>query len=162
VETSCGDLIGATPDLRQMTRVAILLLVALFTGAVMGAQREYWGKAAGLRTHMLVSLGTTIFVVAGVQYGMGEDAMSRVIQGLATGIGFLGAGTILKLGDKREIRGLTTSASIWITAGISVAIGLGQIAIALLGTLLAWIVLSLMVKVENYINRVTDGESADR
>jgi putative Mg2+ transporter-C (MgtC) family protein len=88
--------------------------------------------------------------------------MSRVIQGLATGIGFLGAGTILKLGDKREIRGLTTSASIWITAGISVAIGLGQIAIALLGTLLAWIVLSLMVKVENYINRATDGESADR
>lgn len=143
--------IGAIPDAKEVMRVTVRLVVALLAGAIIGVQRERTGKPAGLRTHLLVALGTTIFVIAGIEYGMQEDAMSRVIQGLVTGIGFLGAGTILKLHDDREIKGLTTSASIWLTAAVSVAVGLGQLALAVVGAVLAWIVLSLLVKVENRI-----------
>lgn len=149
MEAFFAEWIGALPDVRQVGRVSIRLLLALAAGALIGTQRERSGKAAGLRTHMLVALGTAVFVVAASEWGMQEDAMSRVIQGVATGIGFLGAGTILKLTREQEIKGLTTSAGIWMTAGASAAIGLGQFAAALIGVLLAWIVLSTFIRVEN-------------
>src|SRR5690606_38895347 len=106
------------------------------------------GKPAGLRTHMLVCLGTALFVLASAESGMQQDAMSRVIQGLITGIGFLGAGAIIKLEHTREIKGLTTAAGIWMTAAIGVAVGLGHLGLAALGVLFAWVVLSLLVGVE--------------
>jgi putative Mg2+ transporter-C (MgtC) family protein len=95
-----------------------------------------------LRTHILVALGTTMFVLASTSSGMSLDAVSRVIQGLATGIGFIGAGAILKLSDTREIQGLTTAAGIWMTAAIGVAIGLGNLGLAILATALTWIILA--------------------
>lgn len=143
---------GAMPDWRQLGRISAKLLLALLAGAVIGAQRERTGKPAGLRTHMLVALGTTTFVIAGVEYGMHEDAMSRVIQGLVTGIGFLGAGTILKLADEQEIKGLTTAASVWATAALSIAIGLGQYVLTLLVLILSWIILAVFMRVESAIN----------
>ena len=73
---------------------------------------------------------------------MSLDGVSRVIQGLATGIGFIGAGAILKLSATREIQGLTTAAGIWMTAAIGVTVGLGALGLALLGTILTWIVLA--------------------
>lgn len=131
------------PDLRQLVRITVRLLAALAVGALIGYQRERMGKAAGLRTHMLVAMGTALFVISGIEFGMGEDAMSRVIQGLVTGIGFLGAGAIMKLEERQEIRGLTTAAGVWMTAAASVAIGLGQIGIGLIAGFLAWVVLAI-------------------
>jgi putative Mg2+ transporter-C (MgtC) family protein len=136
------------PEPRELLRVFVRLLAALALGALIGYQRERTGKAAGLRTHMLVSLGTTLFVVATLQWGMQEDAMSRVIQGLVTGIGFLGAGTILKISEDKEIHGLTTAAGVWMTAAASVAIGLGQIAVGLAAGLMAWMVLAVLRRFE--------------
>jgi len=118
-----GELASSLPDAREAVRVVIRLLAALVAGAIIGFQRERSGKAAGLRTHMLVCLGTTLFVIAALDSGMQQDAMSRVVQGLATGIGFLGAGAILKLENERMIRGLTTAAGIWMTAALGVTIG---------------------------------------
>lgn len=81
---------------------------------------------------------------------MGDAALSRVLQGLLAGIGFLGAGAILKISDQGEIRGMTTAAGIWLTAGIGVAAGLGQEASAVLITLFAWITLAILPRLERH------------
>lgn len=101
------------------------------------------GKPAGLRTHMLVTLGTAVFVLACSGVGMSSDGLSRVIQGIVTGIGFLGAGSILKLNNERDIQGLTTAAGIWMTAAIGVAVGLGSLGVAVLSTVFTLIILTL-------------------
>jgi putative Mg2+ transporter-C (MgtC) family protein len=106
------------PDIRQFAHVIIRLIASVILGAAIGLQRERVGKPAGIKTHMLATLGTTVFVLACISYGMSSDGLSRVIQGIVTGIGFLGAGAILKLDEKRDIKGLTTAASIWISAAI--------------------------------------------
>jgi putative Mg2+ transporter-C (MgtC) family protein len=143
--------VHAMPDARELARVTSRLIGALLVGAVIGWRRERSGKAAGLRTHMLVALGTSMFVIACIESGMDDDALSRVIQGLATGIGFLGAGTILKLADEQEIKGLTTAAGVWLTAALSVAVGLGRFVVTLLGLVLAWMVLAWLLHVERRI-----------
>jgi putative Mg2+ transporter-C (MgtC) family protein len=97
---------------------------------------------------MLVSMGVTLFVFIGVDVGMPHDAQSRVIQGIATGVGFLGAGAILKMKDSLEIHGLTTAAGIWMTAAIGVAIGFGRLGVAAIGVVFAWFVLAIVVKTE--------------
>jgi putative Mg2+ transporter-C (MgtC) family protein len=145
------ELASSIPDLRQAIRVVIRLLAALLVGAIIGYQRERAGKAAGLRTHMLVSMGTAMFVLAASENGMEQDAMSRVVQGLVTGIGFLGAGAILKLENERMIRGLTTAAGIWMTAGLGVAIGLGLLGTAAMGVFFAWVVLAILIRLERRI-----------
>jgi putative Mg2+ transporter-C (MgtC) family protein len=136
------------PDARSAVRVTIRLLAALLAGAIVGWQRERTGKPAGMRTHILVCMGTAMFVIVGAELDMAQDAMSRVIQGLATGIGFLGAGAIIKQESTREITGLTTAAGIWMTAAIGVAAGLGHLGSAALGVLLTWVVLAGLGKVE--------------
>ena len=150
------ELRSSVPDAREAVRVAIRLIAALLAGAVIGLQRERSGKAAGLRTHMLVCLGTALFVIAGAEIGMQQDALSRVIQGLATGIGFLGAGAIIKQESTREIRGLTTAAGIWMTAAIGVAVGVGHLGTAALGVLFAWFVLGVLIKLEARIDGSSD------
>ncbi|HEY0659553.1 MAG TPA: MgtC/SapB family protein [Pyrinomonadaceae bacterium] len=142
------ELTFGVPDANQWARIIIRLVAATLCGAVIGINREQLGKPAGLRTHILVTLGTTLFVLAGSAYGMSSDGLSRVIQGIVTGIGFIGAGSILKLDKERDIQGLTTSAGIWMTAAIGVTIGLGSLGLALLGTVLALIVLTLVGKLE--------------
>jgi putative Mg2+ transporter-C (MgtC) family protein len=97
---------------------------------------------------MLVALGAALFVIAPLEYGMSASDLSRVVQGLATGIGFLGAGAILKLVDDREITGLTTAAGIWLTAAIGVAVGLGRWGSAALGVALTWLILAVLGRVE--------------
>ena len=123
--------------------VVIRLFAATLLGALVGFQRERAGKPAGLRTHILVALGPAVFVIACYGAGMSSDGLSRVIQGLVNGIGFVGAGSILKLSEERDIKGLTTAASVWMTAAIGVAVGLGSLGIALMGTLFTLIVLAL-------------------
>jgi putative Mg2+ transporter-C (MgtC) family protein len=146
------ELAASIPDARQAVRVAIRLLAALFAGAIIGYQRERAGKAAGLRTHMLVSMGTAMFVVAAAENGMQHDALSRVMQGLVTGIGFLGAGAILKVESERRIRGLTTAAGIWMTAALGVAIGLGHLGTAAVGVAFSWVVLASLIRLEKHID----------
>ncbi len=142
------EIVGTLPDLRHLVRVGWRLLVALLVGALIGHQRERAGKAAGLRTHMLVAMGTTLFVISAIEYGMAYDALSRVVQGLVTGIGFLGAGAIMKRTDELEIHGITTAAGIWMTAAVSIAIGMGQIVVGVAGGVLTWIVLAVLYKLE--------------
>jgi putative Mg2+ transporter-C (MgtC) family protein len=136
------------PDARQFTHVVIRLIASVLLGAAIGLQRERAGKPAGIRTHILATLGTTVFVLGCAGFGMSADGLSRVIQGIVTGIGFLGAGAILKLDDKHDIKGLTTAASIWISAAIGVAVGLGGLGLALLATLITLIVLGVVGSVE--------------
>ena len=137
------ELTTGLPNVRQVIVVIIRLFAATLLGALVGIQREKAGKPAGLRTHILVALGTAVFVIACSGAGMSSDGLSRVIQGIITGIGFVGAGSILKLNEERDVKGLTTAASVWMTAAIGVAVGLGSLGIALLSTLFALIILAL-------------------
>lgn len=130
-------------DPSDITRVCVRLLVALALGASLGYERESSGAAAGLRTHMLVSLGSALFVLVPLQAGMPLEDMSRVLQGVAAGVGFLGAGAILKLPSER-ITGLTTAAGIWLTAAVGVAAGMGLEATAVMSAAFAWVVLALL------------------
>jgi putative Mg2+ transporter-C (MgtC) family protein len=147
------ELAAGFPEAEAMARITVRLIVAMIFGAVIGIQRERAGKPAGLRTHMLVALGAAVFVIASGEFGMNADSISRVIQGLVTGIGFLGAGAILKLYDKRAVEGLTTAAGIWMTAALGVAVGLGRFGLALVATLLAWMTLSVVRQMEHILNR---------
>ncbi|MET0752965.1 MAG: MgtC/SapB family protein [Pyrinomonadaceae bacterium] len=136
------ELTYGLPDWQRLVHVVIRMTAAAVLGAILGLQREKAGKPAGLRTHILVALGTCIFVLACSGFGMSSDGLSRVIQGIVTGIGFIGAGSILKVKEDRDIQGLTTAASVWIAAAIGVAVGLGGLGLALLGTLLTLLVLT--------------------
>ena len=135
-------------DSRQLVVILFRLLASALLGAAIGFERERAGKPAGLRTHLLVTIGTTVFVLAATGYGMNSDGVSRVIQGIVTGIGFIGAGAILKLDKKQEVHGLTTSAGIWMAAAIGVSVGLGELGLAVIATIIGVIVLSLLVRFE--------------
>ena len=137
------ELTRGLPDRVHLAVVVIRLFAATLLGAIVGLQRERAGKPAGLRTHMLVSLGTAVVVSACAAVGMTSDGLSRVMQGIVTGIGFVGAGSILKLSHERKIKGLTTAAGLWITAGIGIAAGIGTIGLAVVATIFAVIVLAL-------------------
>src|SRR5688572_14416883 len=143
IQADFSDLPGVT----QVTQMTVRLLLAALCGGLLGFERERAGKEAGLRTHMLVALGAAFFVLIPQQAGVSPGDMSRVLQGIITGIGFIGAGTILKLSDREEVRGLTTAAGIWLTAAVGIAAGMGREASALLGTVLALVVLSLFPRI---------------
>ena len=143
-----ADELFSIPDLRQATLVIIRLTTAGILGGVLGAERESVGKAAGLRTHMLVALGAALFVVAPAQAGLGDGDLGRIVQGVAAGTGFIGAGTILKLTSREEIQGLTTAASIWLTAAIGLAAGTAPLWLPLISAMAAWIILYVLGKGE--------------
>lgn len=147
------ELTHGLQDRQQLLRVVVRLLAAMILGGIIGIQRERSGKAAGFRTHMMVCLGTAVFVITCSSVGMAFDAMSRVIQGLVTGIGFIGAGTILKLEGEEEIKGLTTAAGIWMTAAIGITVGLGAIGVAMMGTVLALVILALAQPFEDFFQK---------
>jgi len=136
------------PEWTEVTRVVGRLLLAALLGGLLGYERERGGKAAGLRTHMLVALGAALFTIAPLEAGMTLSDLSRVFQGIATGIGFIGAGTILKRTELQEIKGLTTAAGIWLTAAVGVAVGAGPLWIPIVGAVLALIILSVLVYAE--------------
>lgn len=130
-------------DPSDITRVCVRLLVAVVLGAALGYERESAGAAAGLRTHMLVSLGSALFILVPLQAGMSLEDISRVLQGVTAGIGFLGAGAIIKLRNE-DIKGLTTAAGIWLTAAVGVAAGMGLEATAVLSAMFGLVILSLL------------------
>ena len=122
-------------------------------GGFLGIERERVGKPAGLRTHTIVCLATAVVVLACTEAKMSPDGLSRVIQGIVTGIGFLGAGSILKLSEQKEIKGLTTAAGVWMTAIIGIAVGLGALGLAVIGTVMTLLVLVLEHVVDSRIAR---------
>jgi putative Mg2+ transporter-C (MgtC) family protein len=139
-----AELAQGWPDAAQAVRILLRTLVAALLGGVIGYERGRTGKEAGLRTHMLVSLGSAVFVMAALEAGVTAGDVSRVVQGVASGVGFLGAGAILKLSEKREVRGLTTAAGIWMTAGTGLAAGLGRYGLAVLSVAMAWLILAVL------------------
>jgi putative Mg2+ transporter-C (MgtC) family protein len=148
------------PNMAQLGHVLVRVMVAAALGGLLGLEREMAGKAAGLRTHMLVALGASLFVLFPAEAGMSSSDLSRVIQGVATGIGFLGAGTILKRAQSDEIQGLTTAASIWLTAAIGMAVGAGQLWLPILCAVAAWVILFAMSRLTPQKPAPRDGSAA--
>jgi putative Mg2+ transporter-C (MgtC) family protein len=142
MEITLDDLFHV-PNAAQMIRVVIRICTAALLGGILGAERERARKAAGLRTHMLVAVGCALFVLFPVESGMAQADLSRVIQGVATGIGFIGAGTILKRPESGEVEGLTTAANIWLTGAVGLAVGAGQLWLPIIAVGCAWVILSL-------------------
>lgn len=148
-------------DWSVVTEELLPLLTAALLGGLIGLEREMRGQWAGLRTHILVAIGAALFTLTGVAVARMETAqLARVIQGVATGIGFIGAGTILKLTDALEIRGLTTASSIWLAAAVGTAAGIRMYSLAVIGTLLTVAVLHLLTRVDKRIQRHEDGKSS--
>ena len=148
-----GELFGV-PDSDYLVQVSSRLGVAALLGGLIGFEREWVGKAAGLRTHMTVALGCATFMLAAVESSGGDPGnTSRAIQGVAAGIGFIGAGTILKRDHESDIKGLTTAASIWLTAAIGAAVGAGQGWIAVIGVAIAFVILTLFAGVGRWMDR---------
>ncbi|HLE58829.1 MAG TPA: MgtC/SapB family protein [Candidatus Limnocylindria bacterium] len=138
-----------TPDLSLATQfdLAGRLVVGLLLGAAIGFERELRGHSAGLRTHALVSLGAALFTVISA-YGFSGEAVdpTRIAAQIVSGIGFIGAGTILQ--HRGSVRGLTTAASLWSVAAIGMAAGAGLLGMAVIGTVLILVVLSVLDWVE--------------
>lgn len=137
--------------------ITFRLCIALIIGAIIGLERQIRHKPAGLRTHMLVSLGAALFVLIPLQISTaqeGRDAISRVIQGVAAGIGFLGAGEILResqsVSTLAQVRGLTSAAAIWVCAALGIAAGCGLWQMGLIGAVLSLLVLSLFKRLEKH------------
>ena len=143
-----GQPIFQWPSLHVLLLSVSRLGLATVLGALLGYQRERVHSTAGLRTHILVCLGSAFFVLASVEAGQTSADISRVIQGIVAGIGFLGAGTILKVSDRLQVHGLTTAASIWLTAAIGAGAGLGHLWLPVLGAVIGWIVLGPVGQIE--------------
>ncbi|WP_111559552.1 MgtC/SapB family protein [Paracoccus sediminilitoris] len=130
------------PDLSTLTRITVRVVLAAVLGGILGLDREKKGRSAGVRTHMLVAVGAALFVLGPLQSGMEIGDLSRVLQGIVQGVGFLGAGAIMVRSAQHQIEGLTTAANIWATAGIGVMAGLGLEATAVLSAFVVLIILA--------------------
>lgn len=132
------------PDVSTITLITVRLVLAAFLGGILGYERERKARSAGVRTHMLVAVGAALFVLGPLQSGMPIEDMSRVLQGVVQGIGFLGAGAIIVRTAHHQVEGLTTAASIWATAGIGVIVGLGLEATAILSAGIVLVILAVV------------------
>jgi putative Mg2+ transporter-C (MgtC) family protein len=144
------------PDVGHVVQLAVRLALAAFLGGVLGYERQRAGKPAGMRTHMLVSLGAALFLLIPQQAGMSFADLSRVIQGIVTGIGFIGGGAILKQVESQEVKGLTTAAGLWLTAAVGIAVGFGRVTTAVLSTFLAFFILAAHQRASTWLRR--DGD----
>ena len=132
--------------------ITLRLFIALVCGAVIGLEREFKEKAAGLRTHILVCIGACLFGMIGLTLAAGYKAdILRIAQGLLIGIGFLGGGVIFKEGD--TVKGLTTAAGIWVMGAIGLAVGLGSYLLALIGTIFSFLTLTIFGQIEKLVKK---------
>jgi len=136
---------------------ALRLVLAVAAGGCLGWEREFFEKPAGLRTHMLVALGAALFMIIGMDFSEAKELADteldidplRVLQGILGGIGFLGAGAIIQAGG--SVRGLTTAASIWLSAAFGVASGMGFYTVLATGVVLALVILVLIGLLERIL-----------
>ncbi|MEA5572868.1 MgtC/SapB family protein [Calothrix sp. UHCC 0171] len=137
--------------------IFVRLSIALIAGAIIGWERQVQHKPAGLRTHMLVSLGSALFtliplLISQRNSGVDGDVLSRIVQGITAGVGFLGAGEILRASSEDSqhipIRGLTSAAAIWVSASLGSAAGCGLWQLTLIGAVLCVVVLSIVKRFE--------------
>jgi putative Mg2+ transporter-C (MgtC) family protein len=140
--------------------ITLRLVVATLAGMAVGLNRDIYNKPIGMRTLGLVSLGAATVILSGSVYEglhFAQDAVSRVIQGILTGLGFLGAGAILRAKDGTEVHGLTTAATVWIAASLGVTAGLGAWFMTLAGTLMTLFLLTFGKPVEEWLTRLFTG-----
>jgi putative Mg2+ transporter-C (MgtC) family protein len=148
-------------ELLDYNQIEIILqfILAAVLGGVIGVEREFLKKAAGLRTYVMVCSGCALLTILsyyGFEY-IGSDMdydPSRLAAGILTGIGFIGAGTILKKGDK--IEGITTAAGLWVAAAIGIAVGLKLYIIAIFAAVFTFIILITLRPIEFWLNKRTD------
>ncbi len=129
----------------------VLALLMLLIGAAVGLEREYRQKPAGLRTNILIALGSALFTILSISMGHESGTSDRIAAQIVTGIGFLGGGAILRSGE--TIHGMTTAATIWVNAAIGVAAGTGQYLLATVTTVVTLIVLAVLPPIETYFER---------
>jgi putative Mg2+ transporter-C (MgtC) family protein len=128
------------------------ILLAIILGAVIGLEREFSGKAAGLRTNVLICLGAAVFTIISKQMVTGTDgSVARIAAQIVTGVGFLGAGAIIQ--DRGGVHGLTTAATIWLVASIGMACGAGFYRLAVVAALIAILVLLGLGKLARLLER---------
>ena len=139
--------------MEDATTFALRLGAALLAGALIGIDREIHRKPAGMRTHAMVSMGAAMVVLSMVAIGASDDATSRAVQGIVTGIGFIGGGVILQLEQERRIEGLTTAASIWVAAGLGIACGGGHYILAAIGVVATLFMLTAGNWIESLVKR---------
>lgn len=147
----------------SVTEVAIRLVVAVIIGGIIGWDRERLNKPAGIRTHMLVSLGSATFTLLGFEVGEhyskeGFDP-TRVLQGVVGGIGFLGAGAILQ--NRGQVSGITTAAGVWVAGALGAAAGVGAYVLALAATVLAFAILAAGGKLDQLVGKSEDADRPD-
>ena len=128
------------------------LCLSAFLGGILGIEREWRNKSAGLRTNILIAMGSTLFTMLSVDLSRssGGDG-TRIAAQIVTGIGFLGAGAIMRTG--LDVQGLTTAATIWVNAAVGVAVGGGEYRVAIIAVAVALVVLVLLGPVERLIDR---------
>lgn len=139
----------------------IRLCIAVILGGIIGYERQAQSKSAGLRTHILVCLGSCLCMIISIniamdmyfQYGITNSDPERIAAQVITGIGFLGAGTILANQKERNVKGLTTAASIWAVAAVGLVVGAGYIVTAVAATFLVFIVLTIFIRVDDLVRR---------
>jgi putative Mg2+ transporter-C (MgtC) family protein len=129
----------------------VRLFLAAGLGAAIGVERELRQKAAGLRTNMLIALGSAVFTIVSLELAHVGGTPDRIAAQIVTGVGFLGAGSILRSG--RSVHGMTTAATIWVNAAIGMAAGAGLYTISILGTIITLVVLVFLPWVERHLDR---------
>lgn len=135
----------------EWTTIVIRLAVSIVIGGLIGLERELEHKPAGLRTIILVCLGSTIFMLVGLELGLLGTELGRIVAGVVTGVGFLGAGAIIRA--RGEVYGLTTAATIWLASGLGLAIGAGYHLLAIIATVFVLVVLRILGIVERNLSR---------
>jgi putative Mg2+ transporter-C (MgtC) family protein len=133
------------------TDLVLRLLLAAALGALIGLEREYRQKPAGLRTNILIAVGSALFTLMSTQLGHGAGTPDRVAAQIVTGVGFLGGGAILR--SRTSVHGMTTAATIWVNAAIGMAAGAGEALIATVATLITLVVLVVLQPIEAYFDR---------
>lgn len=136
-----------------LTDIAQRLLLAIALGAAVGLEREYRQKPAGLRTNILIALGSALYTTVSIAASAGGGTPDRISAQIVTGIGFLGGGAILR--SRNAVHGMTTAATIWVNAAIGMAAGTGEFAVATAATAVTLLVLAALPPVEAYFDRRT-------
>ena len=150
---------GLTPEILE---TLARLLVATLAGMAIGLNRDLQGKPVGMRTLGLVSLGSALVVLSSTAFGKlhyDQDAVSRVIQGVLTGVGFLGAGVILREESRMKIHGLTTASTVWIAAALGITAGMGAWLVTIVGSAITLLVLTLGAPLERLLERLLLGHT---